>query len=48
MKAKHDFLTGFFTDHVDIEDHAVFAFEPLPTLTCAAGCAPVSAPRTRH
>ena len=36
MKAKHDFLTGFFTDSVDIEDHAVFTFEPLPTLTCAA------------
>jgi hypothetical protein len=37
MKAEHDFLTGFFTDKVDIEDHAVFAFEPLPTLTCAPG-----------
>ncbi len=37
MKAKHDFLTGFFTDDVIIEDHAVFQFEPLPTLTCAAG-----------
>jgi hypothetical protein len=37
MKAEHDFLTGFFTDDVMIEDHAVFAFEPLPTLTCASG-----------
>jgi len=37
MKAQHDFLTGFFTNHVMIEDHSVFAFEPLPTLTCAAG-----------
>jgi hypothetical protein len=37
MKVKHDFLTGFFTNSVMIEDHSVFAFEPLPTLTCAAG-----------
>jgi Flp pilus assembly protein TadG len=37
MKAQHDFLTGFFTNDVMIEDHAVFAFEPLPTLTCAPG-----------
>ena len=36
MKAKHSFLTGLFTDNVMIEDHAVFQFEPLPTLTCAA------------
>ena len=36
MKAKHSFLTGFFTDSTMIEDHAVFTFEPLPTLTCAA------------
>ena len=36
MKAKHSFLTGFFTDSTLIEDHAVFTFEPLPTLTCAA------------
>ena len=35
MKAKHDFLTGFFTNDVMIEDHAVFSFEPLPTLKCA-------------
>ena len=40
MRAQHDFLTGFFTNHVDIEDHAVFAFEPLPTLTCASGTHP--------
>jgi len=35
MKAKHSFLTGFFTDSVMLEDHAVFTFEPLSTLTCA-------------
>jgi hypothetical protein len=37
IRAKHDFLTGFFADETTIEDHAVFAFEPLPTLTCAPG-----------
>ena len=37
MKARHTFLTGFFGKSVDIDDHAVFAFEPLPTLTCASG-----------
>ena len=37
IKAQHNFLTGFFTNHVMIEDHSVFVFEPLPTLTCAAG-----------
>ena len=36
MKAKHSYLTGFFTNSVTIEDHAVFTFEPLPTLSCAA------------
>ena len=40
LRAEHDFITGFFTDDVDIEDHAVFAFEPLPTLTCAPGTHP--------
>jgi len=35
MKAKHSWVSGFFGDSVDIEDHAVFSFEPLPTLTCA-------------
>ncbi len=40
MKAKHDFLTGFFTNDVMIEDHAVFAFEPLATLSCAPGAHP--------
>jgi hypothetical protein len=35
IRAQHDFLTGFFTKDVMIEDHAVFTFEPLPTLTCA-------------
>ena len=37
MKADHNFVTGFFVDKLSIEDHAVFAFEPLPTLTCAPG-----------
>ncbi len=37
MRAEHRFLTGFFVDKVAIEDHAVFTFEPLPTLTCAPG-----------
>lgn len=37
MKADHKFITGFFKDKIAIEDHAVFTFEPLPTLTCAAG-----------
>jgi hypothetical protein len=37
MLAKHDFVSGFFGKSINIEDHAVFTFEPLPTLTCAAG-----------
>jgi hypothetical protein len=37
MKAKHDFVSGFFSDFIVIDDHAVFTFEPLPTLTCAPG-----------
>lgn len=37
MLARHDFVSGFFGKSVNIEDHAVFTFEPLPTLTCAAG-----------
>jgi hypothetical protein len=40
MKAKHRFLTGLFFHDVDIDDHAVFAFEPLPSLSCAAGSHP--------
>lgn len=36
MKAKHSFITGLFSKGVEIEDHAVFTFEPLPTLKCAA------------
>jgi hypothetical protein len=40
MSARHDFLTGFFSDNVTIEDHAVFAFEPLATQMCAAGAHP--------
>ena len=37
MRANHSFVTGFFVDQISIEDHAVFTFEPLPTLTCASG-----------
>jgi hypothetical protein len=37
MKADHNFITGFFVDKLAIDDHAVFTFEPLPTLTCAPG-----------
>lgn len=36
LRSHHDFVTGLF-DGMDVEDHAVFAFEPLPTLTCAPG-----------
>lgn len=35
--ATHKFLTGFFVPSTTLDDHAVFVFEPLPTLTCAAG-----------
>jgi len=37
IRAEHKFITGFFVDKLAIEDHAVFNFEPLPTLTCASG-----------
>lgn len=37
LLARHDFMTGFFGQSVNIEDQAVFTFEPLPTLTCAPG-----------
>jgi hypothetical protein len=36
IRASHDFITGLF-DGRTVDDHAVFAFEPLPTLTCAGG-----------
>lgn len=35
LKAKHSWVSGFFGKSIDIDDHAVFSFEPLPTLTCA-------------
>jgi hypothetical protein len=35
MLARHDYVSGFFGKSINIEDHAVFTFEPLPTLTCA-------------
>ena len=34
MKATHQFFTGIFSKSVDISDHAVFAFEPLPNDSC--------------
>ncbi len=37
MRADHGFITGLFGSKVSLEDHAVFAVEPMPTLTCAAG-----------
>jgi hypothetical protein len=37
LRARHDFVSGLFVDAVDVEDHAVFTFEPLTTLTCAPG-----------
>jgi hypothetical protein len=37
LLAKHDFISGFFGQSVNIEDHAVFTFEPLPTISCASG-----------
>lgn len=35
MRATHSFLTGLFSNGVDITDHAVFAFEPLEPTICA-------------
>jgi TadE-like protein len=37
MKAQHSFITGFFSNGILIDDHAVFTFEPLATLKCAPG-----------
>ncbi|WP_205474227.1 TadE/TadG family type IV pilus assembly protein [Nocardioides sp. SYSU D00038] len=37
LRVTHSFVTGLFVDEIDLEDHAVFTFEPLPTLTCAPG-----------
>ena len=36
LRATHNFVTGVFGG-ATVGDHAVFAFEPLPTLTCAPG-----------
>ena len=33
----HDFLTGIFGHSMDLSDHVVMKFEPLSTLSCAAG-----------
>jgi TadE-like protein len=35
LKAQHNFVSGFFSRSIMIDDHAVFTFEPLPTLTCS-------------
>jgi hypothetical protein len=37
MKARHHFITGLFSNGIDIDGHAFFAFEPLPARTCASG-----------
>jgi hypothetical protein len=37
MKANHAFLTGLLGSSLSIEDHAVFAFEPLDPGACATG-----------
>lgn len=39
IKARHDFVTGLFNG-LSVDDHAVFAFEPLPTLICGPGAHP--------
>ena len=39
LQASHEFVTGVFGGAL-VGDHAVFAFEPLPTLTCAPGAHP--------
>jgi hypothetical protein len=39
MKAEHKFLTGFFSKSVQIDDSAIFTFEPLPNNICAGGSA---------
>jgi hypothetical protein len=35
MRARHSFVTGMFGQTAELADHAVFTFEPLPTLVCA-------------
>jgi Flp pilus assembly protein TadG len=40
LKARHSWMTGLFGTTKDIDDYAVFTFEPLPTLTCAPGAHP--------
>lgn len=37
LKVTHGFVTHIFGDGVSLSDHAVMAFEPLETLTCAPG-----------
>jgi TadE-like protein len=38
LKANHKMITGYIFSHdMVVEDHSVFSFEPLPTLTCASG-----------
>ena len=33
----HDFLTGVFGQSMELSDHSVMSFEPLPNNTCAPG-----------
>ncbi len=40
MRAQHEFITGLFGDGVEVDDSAVFTFEPLPALSCAPGTHP--------
>ena len=40
IKARHDLLTGFFGDGVNIEDHSVMQFEPLPNVVHARTAGP--------
>jgi hypothetical protein len=37
MQAKHDFVTGLFWQTTDLDDHAVFTFEPLAQQVCGIG-----------
>lgn len=36
VKIRHDFITGLFGATIDLDDHAVFRFEPTPSAVCAS------------
>lgn len=40
LRARHEFVTGFFGVSVDVADHAVLKFEPLATYSSTAPCKP--------